>query len=73
MRNEVAGLAHDDGEVVEFLRGAGLPLSADILDDPVWVEWRGGPGGGRAHSHRAGPGPAAIGRWCRKSRRRPGS
>ena len=49
VRNEVAGLAHSDRDAVEFLRRAGLPLGEGILDDPVWVEWR----GGRAHDYEA--------------------
>ncbi|MFD4621224.1 hypothetical protein [Streptomyces sp. NPDC058475] len=49
VRNEVAGLAHCDHDVVEYLRRAGLAVSQDILDDPVWVEWR----GGLAHDYQA--------------------
>ncbi|MFH8577097.1 hypothetical protein [Streptomyces zaomyceticus] len=40
--DEILGLAHRDRDIVEFLRRAGLPDSEDLLDDPVWVEWRGG-------------------------------
>ncbi|MFD4558194.1 hypothetical protein ACFWP5_28395 [Streptomyces sp. NPDC058469] len=49
VRHEVAGLAHCDGDVVEFVRRAGLSLGEDILDDPVWVRWK----GGRAHDYEA--------------------
>ncbi|MEJ8658864.1 hypothetical protein [Streptomyces sp. MS1.AVA.4] len=42
VRGEILGLAHDDQEVIEFLRRAGLPDAWDLLDDPNWVEWRGG-------------------------------
>jgi hypothetical protein len=37
------GLAHSDDHLVEFLRLAGLPDAWDLLDDPGWVEWQGGP------------------------------
>ncbi|GCD37921.1 hypothetical protein OEIGOIKO_05731 [Streptomyces chrestomyceticus JCM 4735] len=39
---EILGLAHSDADVIEFLRRAGLPDSEALLDDPTWVEWRGG-------------------------------
>ncbi|MFE7776522.1 hypothetical protein ACFU5O_22055 [Streptomyces sp. NPDC057445] len=42
VRGEIVGLAHDDRDVIEFLRRAGLPDAWDLLDDPNWVEWRGG-------------------------------
>ncbi|MGW4051505.1 hypothetical protein ACWENA_11785 [Streptomyces sp. NPDC004779] len=48
-RGEILGLAHDDTDVIEFLRRAGLPDAGRILDDPQWVEWR----GGRAHQYEA--------------------
>ncbi|MFD7661097.1 hypothetical protein [Streptomyces sp. NPDC059788] len=38
----ILGLAHSDRDVIEFLRRAGLPDSEPLLDDPAWVEWRGG-------------------------------
>ncbi|WP_308013462.1 hypothetical protein [Streptomyces beigongshangae] len=38
----VAGLAHSDADVVEFLRRAGLPDAGELLDDPQWVEWQDG-------------------------------
>ncbi|MEE1813606.1 hypothetical protein PUR59_00935 [Streptomyces sp. SP18ES09] len=46
---EILGLAYDDHDLVEFLRRAGLPDAERILDDPQWVEWR----GGRAHHYEA--------------------
>ncbi len=39
---QILGLAHSDADVVEFLRRAGLPDAEPLLDDPAWVEWRGG-------------------------------
>ncbi|MFC8593110.1 hypothetical protein [Streptomyces atroolivaceus] len=48
IRGQIAGLAHDDQDVVEFLRRAGLPRGA-ALDRPEWVQWR----GGRAHTYAA--------------------
>lgn len=48
-RDEILGLAYDDLDLIEFLRRAGLPDAGRILDDPQWVEWR----GGRAHVYEA--------------------
>ncbi|MEU2487014.1 hypothetical protein ABZ593_20700 [Streptomyces sp. NPDC012617] len=45
----IVGLAHDDRDLAEFLRRAGLFDAETILDDPRWVEWR----GGRAHHYEA--------------------
>ncbi|MFE4218133.1 hypothetical protein [Streptomyces sp. NPDC056844] len=47
IRGQIAGLAYDDQDVVEFLRRAGLPDAEQLLDRPEWVEWR----GGRAHTY----------------------
>ncbi|MGC5534191.1 hypothetical protein [Streptomyces sp. SR-10] len=47
IQGQIAGLAHNDADVVEFLRRAGLPDAADLLDQGDWVEWR----GGRAHQY----------------------
>ncbi|WP_030024870.1 hypothetical protein [Streptomyces monomycini] len=47
---EILGLAHSDMDTVEFLRRAGLPDSEALLDDPTWVEWR----GGRPHDYGEG-------------------
>ncbi|WP_307123008.1 hypothetical protein [Streptomyces sp. B1I3] len=49
IRGQIAGLAYDDRDVEEFLRRAGLPDADQLLDDPAWVEWR----GGRAHQYQA--------------------
>ncbi|WP_392676064.1 hypothetical protein [Streptomyces sp. LN785] len=47
INREIAGLAHDDGDLVGFLRRAGVYDAEHCLDDPRWVEWR----GGRAHRY----------------------
>ncbi|WP_329143373.1 hypothetical protein OIU91_05765 [Streptomyces sp. NBC_01456] len=44
-RGQILGLAYDDLDLVEFLRRAGVDEPESIIDDPAWVEWR----GGRAH------------------------
>ncbi|MFE9727330.1 hypothetical protein ACFYQ5_27965 [Streptomyces sp. NPDC005794] len=49
IRDQIAGLARDDRDVEEFIRRAGLPDAERLLDDPGWVEWR----GGRAHHYEA--------------------
>ncbi|MET9593066.1 hypothetical protein ABZY45_19235 [Streptomyces sp. NPDC006516] len=49
IRGQIAGLAHGDRDVTEFLRRAGLPDADELLDRPEWVEWR----GGRAHHYAA--------------------
>ena len=49
IRGQIAGLATGDSDVVEFLRRAGLPDAETLLDQPDWVEWR----GGRAHQYEA--------------------
>ncbi|MFC9430984.1 hypothetical protein ACFXKG_07165 [Streptomyces sp. NPDC059255] len=43
VRGQIMGLAHSDAHLVEFLRLAGLPDAWELLDDPAWVEWQGGP------------------------------
>lgn len=48
-RVRILGLAHSDHEVIVFLEGAGLDDPERVLDDPEWVEWR----GGRAHRYEA--------------------
>ncbi|MEU9013205.1 hypothetical protein AB0D12_26270 [Streptomyces sp. NPDC048479] len=40
IRGQIAGLAHSDADLIEFLRRAGLPDAWEILDDPQWVDWR---------------------------------
>ncbi|MEU5700710.1 hypothetical protein [Streptomyces aurantiacus] len=41
-RAEILGLAHSDHDLIVFLEAAGLSYPAELLDDPSWVEWRGG-------------------------------
>ncbi|MFF3092296.1 hypothetical protein [Streptomyces cyaneofuscatus] len=45
VRGRILGLAHSDHDLVVFLADAGLLDPDLLLDDPAWVEWR----GGRAH------------------------
>ncbi|MCV2460478.1 hypothetical protein OEB94_14450 [Streptomyces sp. ICN988] len=42
-QDEILGTAYSDHDLVVFLEGAGLAEPETILDDPQWVEWRGGP------------------------------
>ncbi|MET8329768.1 hypothetical protein [Streptomyces sp. NPDC005181] len=49
INGELAGLAHDDRDLIEFLRQAGTYDAEHGLDDPGWIEWR----GGRAHRYEA--------------------
>ncbi|MFF3321061.1 hypothetical protein [Streptomyces sp. NPDC002889] len=42
VRGQIVGLAHSDADLIEFLRRAGLADAWEALDDPRWVEWRGG-------------------------------
>ncbi|MFJ8821202.1 hypothetical protein ACIREE_05405 [Streptomyces sp. NPDC102467] len=41
VRGQAAGLAHDDADLTELLRRAGLGEADVTLDDPHLVEWRG--------------------------------
>jgi hypothetical protein len=41
-QDKILGLAHSDHDLVVFLEGAGLSDPDELLDDPHWVEWRGG-------------------------------
>ncbi|MEV5142571.1 hypothetical protein AB0K71_17685 [Streptomyces syringium] len=41
-RNEILGTAYSDHDLVVFLEGAGVAEPETVLDDPQWVEWRGG-------------------------------
>ncbi|MGW7050034.1 hypothetical protein ACWGDT_46865 [Streptomyces avermitilis] len=41
-RDEILGTAYSDHDLVVFLEGAGVVEPVAILDDPQWVEWRGG-------------------------------
>ncbi|MFV0130998.1 hypothetical protein ACLGI4_25380 [Streptomyces sp. HMX112] len=49
VRGRIVGLAHNDADLVEFLRRTGLEEADSALDDPTLVEWR----GGRAHQWEA--------------------
>ncbi|MFE0133198.1 hypothetical protein ACFWY6_16740 [Streptomyces sp. NPDC059037] len=42
VRGRTVGVAHDDRDLVEFLRRTGLGDADMALDDPHLVEWRGG-------------------------------
>ncbi|MFJ2217802.1 hypothetical protein ACIQVO_36715 [Streptomyces sp. NPDC101062] len=42
-RNEVLGTAYSDHDLIVFLEAAGIADPEAVLDDPRWVEWRGGP------------------------------
>ncbi|WP_069816624.1 hypothetical protein [Streptomyces sp. TP-A0874] len=42
-RDEILGTAYSDRDLVVFLEDAGVADPETILDDPQWVEWRGGP------------------------------
>jgi hypothetical protein len=35
-------MARSDHDVVEFLEAAGVIDPENVLDDPQWVDWRGG-------------------------------
>ncbi|MFF5933165.1 hypothetical protein [Streptomyces sp. NPDC012508] len=41
-RDEILGTAYSDHDLVVFLEGAGV-AEPEAMDDPQWVEWRGGP------------------------------
>ncbi|MER7305587.1 hypothetical protein E5082_24985 [Streptomyces griseoluteus] len=41
-RNEILGTAYSDHDLVVFLEGTGVVKPDALLDDPQWVEWRGG-------------------------------
>jgi hypothetical protein len=41
-RDEILGTAYRDHDLVVFLEGAGVAEPEAVLDDPQWVEWRGG-------------------------------
>lgn len=43
--DEILGLAYSDLDLIVFLEQAGILDPEPLLDDPAWVEWR----GGRAH------------------------
>ncbi|MFE7763078.1 hypothetical protein [Streptomyces sp. NPDC057438] len=41
-RDEILGTAYSDHDLVVFLQAAGVDEPEAVLDDPRWVEWRGG-------------------------------
>ncbi|MFF3641263.1 hypothetical protein [Streptomyces sp. NPDC002564] len=45
LRGQDVGAAHDDRELADLLRSAGLGEADIALDDPHLVEWRGAPHG----------------------------
>ncbi|MGC5005359.1 hypothetical protein [Streptomyces sp. NBC_00353] len=49
INDETVGLVHDDHALIELLRRAGIYDAEHCLDDPQWIEWRGGP----AHRYEA--------------------
>ena len=49
-RGHILGLAHSDHDLIVLLERAGLHDADLVLDDPRWVEWR----GGAAHRYEAG-------------------
>ncbi|WP_392750275.1 hypothetical protein [Streptomyces sp. LN590] len=42
INDEIVGLVYDDQGLVELLRRAGLYDAEHCLEDPHWIEWRGG-------------------------------
>lgn len=42
VRGAIAGLAFGPGDLLEFLRRAGLDPDEAVLDDAELIEWRGG-------------------------------
>ncbi|MFF0484838.1 hypothetical protein [Streptomyces sp. NPDC004435] len=44
-QDEILGVAYSDHDLLVFLDRAGVPDPETALDDPAWIEWR----GGRAH------------------------
>jgi hypothetical protein len=43
INDEMVGLVHDDRDLIELLRRAGVYDAEHCLDDPQWIDWRGGP------------------------------
>ncbi|WTG02606.1 hypothetical protein OHA04_27430 [Streptomyces sp. NBC_01590] len=41
VRGTILGLAYSDRDLVVFLEAAGVLDPEQVLDDPLWVEWRG--------------------------------
>ncbi|MFJ2154468.1 hypothetical protein ACIOHB_37740 [Streptomyces microflavus] len=42
-RDEILGTAYSDHDLVVLLERVGIDDPETALDDPRWVEWRGGP------------------------------
>ncbi|WP_326608077.1 MULTISPECIES: hypothetical protein [unclassified Streptomyces] len=42
INDEIVGLVYDDQGLIELLRRAGLYDAENCLEDPHWIEWRGG-------------------------------
>ncbi|WP_030927841.1 hypothetical protein [Streptomyces sp. NRRL B-24720] len=42
INDEIVGLVHDDQGLIALLRRAGLYDAEHCLEDPHWIEWRGG-------------------------------
>ncbi|WP_411088326.1 hypothetical protein [Streptomyces sp. 061-3] len=42
INDQLAGLVADDHELIDLLRLAGFYDAEHCLDDPHWIEWRGG-------------------------------
>ncbi len=65
-RDEILGTAYSDHDLVVFLEDA--DVADPVLDDPQWVEWRGGPahefGAARRPPAAAGQGQPARLRWA---------
>ncbi|GGJ10694.1 hypothetical protein [Streptomyces brasiliensis] len=52
VNGEVLGLAHNVGDLVEFLRRAGLEVEPEDVADSPLIDWRGaGPGRWTYESH----------------------
>lgn len=50
INDEIVGLVYNDQGLIELLRRAGLYDAEHCLEDPHWIEWR----GGRPHRYRCG-------------------
>ncbi|WP_093802133.1 hypothetical protein [Streptomyces sp. Wb2n-11] len=40
-RDEILGLAYSDHDLAVFLEAAGVLDPDELMDNPLWVEWRG--------------------------------
>ncbi|MFD5721522.1 hypothetical protein [Streptomyces sp. NPDC127036] len=41
--DEILGTAHNDHDLVVFLAASGVQDPDSILDNDLWIEWRGSP------------------------------